>query len=230
MERRARVLFVIDELDIGGTEQQILELVKRLDRDRYVPMVVLLPARTRLQGDRVRRRARSSRSASAAKVDLRLIAEPRRRSCAGSESTSPRRTSSPRTRGRRLAAIIAGVPIIVTSERNVDMWEERFKPTHRTVARSLDLPDHRQLPGRQGLPRRKGLAPDKVDVIYNGVDPEPLRREPVTPGVTRSELGIPPHHSVVGLLARLEPQKDPRTFLARRGHRRAEAARPCRSS
>ena len=58
MERRARVLFIIDELDIGGTEQQILELVKRLDRDRYVPMVCLLPARTRLRGDRVRRCAR----------------------------------------------------------------------------------------------------------------------------------------------------------------------------
>jgi hypothetical protein len=39
MARPARVLFLIDELDIGGTEQQILELVKRLDRRRYLPMV-----------------------------------------------------------------------------------------------------------------------------------------------------------------------------------------------
>src|SRR5262245_40364591 len=34
-----RTLFLIDELDIGGTEQQILELVKRLDRSRYLPLV-----------------------------------------------------------------------------------------------------------------------------------------------------------------------------------------------
>ena len=34
-----RTLFVIDELDIGGTEQQIFELVTRLDRRRYIPLV-----------------------------------------------------------------------------------------------------------------------------------------------------------------------------------------------
>ena len=34
-----RILFLIDELDVGGTEQQLLELVKRLDRKRYEPVV-----------------------------------------------------------------------------------------------------------------------------------------------------------------------------------------------
>jgi hypothetical protein len=34
-----RTLFVIDELDIGGTEQQIFELVTRLDRHRFTPLV-----------------------------------------------------------------------------------------------------------------------------------------------------------------------------------------------
>ena len=36
---RLRTLFVIDELDIGGTEQQILETVRRIDRDRFEPYV-----------------------------------------------------------------------------------------------------------------------------------------------------------------------------------------------
>ena len=104
-------------------------------------------------------------------------------------------------------------PVIVTSERNVDMWEERFKPT---IGRWLDRFTYRTTGNSQAVKDylvKKGLAPDKVDVIYNGVDPERFEGEPVTPGVTRSELGIPPHHSVVGLLARLEPQKDPLTFL-----------------
>ena len=39
MPSPTRVLFVIDELDIGGTEQQLLELVRRLDRQKYLPMV-----------------------------------------------------------------------------------------------------------------------------------------------------------------------------------------------
>src|SRR5262245_28048691 len=36
---RVRVLFVIDELDIGGTEQQILEIVRRIDRTSFEPVV-----------------------------------------------------------------------------------------------------------------------------------------------------------------------------------------------
>ena len=37
--RPLRLLCMLDELDIGGTEQQILELVRRIDRDRFEPMV-----------------------------------------------------------------------------------------------------------------------------------------------------------------------------------------------
>ena len=37
--RALRTLFVIDELDIGGTEQQILELTRRIDRRRFEPVV-----------------------------------------------------------------------------------------------------------------------------------------------------------------------------------------------
>jgi hypothetical protein len=37
--RPLRVLLVIDELDVGGTEQQIVELVRNLPRDRYRPIV-----------------------------------------------------------------------------------------------------------------------------------------------------------------------------------------------
>lgn len=211
MERRARVLFIIDELDIGGTEQQILELVKRLDRNRYVPMVACFrPGRVSAEIESAGVPVFTLRKR--AKLDLRLIASlvalmRRERIDIAQTYLFTANTWA------RLAAIIARVPVIVTSERNVDMWEERFKPT---IGRWLDRFTYRTTGNSRAVKDylvKKGLTPDKVDVIYNGVDPERFEGEPVTPGVTRSELGIPPHHSVVGLLARLEPQKDPLTFL-----------------
>lgn len=211
MARRARVLFVIDELDIGGTEQQILELVKRLDRDRYVPMVACFrPGRVSAEIESAGVPVFTLRKR--AKLDLRLIAGLvglMRRERIDIVQTYLFTANT----WARLAAIIARVPVIVTSERNVDMWETRFKPT---IGRWLDRFTYRTTGNSQAVKDylvKKGLAPHKVDVIYNGVDPERFEEEPVTPGVTRSELGIPPHHSVVGLLARLEPQKDPVTFL-----------------
>ena len=209
-ERRARLLFIIDELDIGGTEQQILELVKRLDRDRYVPW-------SAASGPDASPRRSSppacpcSRSASG-RSSTRASSRSSWRSCAGSASTSPRRTSSRRTRGeargdhrrrpdhRHLGAERRHVGGALQAGHR--RWLDRC--TYRTTGNSQAVKDYLV---------KKGLAPDKVHVIYNGVDPSRFEGEPVTPGVTRSEFGIPPHHSVVGLLARLEPQKDPRTFL-----------------
>ena len=114
----------------------------------------------------------------------------------------------------RLAAIIARVPVIVSSERNVDMWEERFKPTigrwldrftYRTTGNSQAVKDYLVKKGSGAGEGRRRSTTASI--------PSASKGSRVTPGVTRSELGIPPHHSVVGLLARLEPQKDPLTFL-----------------
>jgi glycosyltransferase involved in cell wall biosynthesis len=210
MDRPARVLFVIDELDIGGTEQQILELVKRLDRRKYVPMVCCF------RPGRVSREIEAAgvpvfTLAKRAKLDVRLMAglvRLMRRERVDLVQTYLFTANT----WARLAAILARVPLIVTSERNVDMWEAPFK---ETIGRWLDRWTYATTGNSRAVKDylvKKGLRPERVRVIYNGVDPGRFE-EPVTPGMTKAELGIAAHHAVVGLLARLEPQKDPSTFL-----------------
>jgi glycosyltransferase involved in cell wall biosynthesis len=206
----ARLLFLIDELDVGGTEQQLLELVKRLDRAKYLPVVCCFrPGRVakEIAAAGVKLVALRKR----AKVDPGLVLALLRLMRRERVDLVQTFLFTANTWGR-LAAVLAGVPIILSSERNVDMWEERYKAlvgrwldrwTRCTVANSEAVKEY--LVG-------KGLRPEKIRVIYNGVD---CRRfdGPRSPDALRTELGIPPRHSVVGLLARLEPQKDPHTFL-----------------
>ena len=210
MTQRTRVLFVIDELDIGGTEQQILELVKRLDRAVYLPMVCCfrpgrvsreiemagipvftLPKRGRLDVGLIAGLVRLMRRERVDLVQTYLITA---------------------NTWARLAAILARVPIIISSERNVDMWEDPVKPV---IGRWLDRWTYATIGNSQAVKDylvRKGLRPERIRVIYNGVDSGRFE-EPAAPEATRAGLGIPAHHSVVALVARLEPQKDPRTFL-----------------
>ncbi len=210
MDRQTRVLFLIDELDVGGTEQQILELVKRLDRAKYTPMVCCF------RPGRVSREIESAGVpvfvlAKRAKLDPRLIAGLVRLMRRERIDLVQTYLFTANTWGR-LAAILAGVPVIISSERNVDMWEEPFK---QVIGRWLDRWTYMTIGNSRAVKDylvRKGLRPERVQVIYNGVDPGRFEG-PVTPGVTKAELGIAPHHSVVGLLARLEPQKDPGAFL-----------------
>ena len=133
MDRRIRLLFIIDELDIGGTEQQILELVKRLDRDTYAPMVCCFrPGRVSQEIEAAGVPVFTLRKR--AKLDVRLIAGLVRLMRRERIDLVQTYLFTANTWGR-LAAILAGVPIIVSSERNVDMWEDRFKPV---IGRWLD--------------------------------------------------------------------------------------------
>lgn len=205
-----RLLFVIDELDIGGTEQQLLELVKRIDRRKYVPLVCCFrPGRVAKEIEAagvpvltIKKRA---------KVDLRLILSLWRLMRRERIDLVQTYLFTANT-WARLAAILARVPLIVTSERNVDMWEEWYK---RVLGRMLDRWTTRTIANSQAVKDylvKKGIAPEKIVVIYNGVN---LARfhGPASSAAVKTALGIPAHHHVVGFLARLEPAKDPHTFL-----------------
>ena len=51
---RIKILFVIDKLSVGGSQTQLFELVKRLNRDRYLPFVCCLNRKGSL-GEKVER-------------------------------------------------------------------------------------------------------------------------------------------------------------------------------
>jgi glycosyltransferase involved in cell wall biosynthesis len=204
------LLLLIDELDIGGTEQQILELVKRLDRQKYLPIVCCFrPGRVAKEIEALGVRVCTLRKR--AKVDVALVF--RLWQLIRRERIDLVQTYlfTANTWGR-LAALLARVPLIVSSERNVDMWEERYK---RILGKVLDRWTCCTITNSEAVKDyliKQGLAPEKIQVIYNGVDPGRFQG-PVSCTATKAELGIPPHHQVVGLLARLEPAKDLHTFL-----------------
>jgi glycosyltransferase involved in cell wall biosynthesis len=202
--RTMRVLLVIDELDLGGTEQQILELVRHLPRARWTPVVCCFrPGR---------------KAAEIARLGVRVVHLPKR---ARVDPLLVRDLISLMRAERfdvvqtfliggnlwgRIAAIVAGVPVVIASERNVDVWEEPLKRwlglalarlTDRIVANADAVRDYLV---------RRGADPARVVTIRNGVDfgrfATPIDRE----GIRRS-LGFGPEHTVAAVVARLEPQK-----------------------
>jgi colanic acid/amylovoran biosynthesis glycosyltransferase len=205
-----RLLIVIDELDVGGTEQQIFELVKRIDRRKYLPMVCCFrPGRIAKEIEALG--VHVFRLRKKGKLDLSLIfalVSLMRRERIDLVQTYLFTANT----WARLAAILARVPLIVTSERNVNMWEERYK---QLLGRGLDRWTQRTIANSHAVQEYlvgKGIAPQKIAVICNGVDSNRFAHTD-TPAAIKTELTIPVHHQVVGLIARLEPAKDVTTFL-----------------
>jgi glycosyltransferase involved in cell wall biosynthesis len=207
-----RVLQVVLSLDPGGTERLVLELVRRLRRD--IPMAVCCLDRDGAWAADLRREGVTvtalGRETGFHPSLGRLVAD-----LAGThEATvlhchhySPfvygclARLWSPRlrivftehgrlsdsgpSRKRRLAnAVLARVPTAVFAVSN-------------------DLKDHLVA---------EGFRASAVEVLYNGVDLEPLSAAAARGGVRR-QLGAREETLVVGTIARLDPVKDLATLL-----------------
>lgn len=66
--------------------------------------------------------------------------------------------------------------------------------------------------GRKDLVRR-GLPPQRIAVIPNGVDTDVFRPDPIARARIRAELGLGTTERIVGIVGRIDPVKDHATFL-----------------
>jgi glycosyltransferase involved in cell wall biosynthesis len=54
---------------------------------------------------------------------------------------------------------------------------------------------------------RRGVRPERVTTVLNGIDPQAFRRDPAREMEVRAALGLAPDDIVIGAVGRLEPQK-----------------------
>lgn len=136
-----------------------------------------------------------------------------------------------------VAAVLAGVPRIVASIRNVAPREgdrRRFRPYLGRLYRALgDRPDvlltANAAAGAADYERAYGLRPDSIKVLRNGVQGDLIRNRasPEAVNAVRAHLGVPEGSRLIGGVFRLAPAKRPDLWLqiARRVAEREPNAR-----
>lgn len=209
----ARVLFVINALDAGGAERQLITLAAGLDRSRFSPEVAVLAAGGRLEPE-----------LAAHRVPVRPF--PRR----GRFSFSFLPALARHARGfdvvhawltpgvfyGLLAGRLARVPVLVGSERG-----SAYSHPSRLHGALFGL-EARLLSGCTGVitnsragaafASSRGVSAERLHIVYNALPtpwPPPLRsRDEV-----RAELGLRADASVILMAASLQPKKDHETLL-----------------
>jgi glycosyltransferase involved in cell wall biosynthesis len=115
----------------------------------------------------------------------------------------------------RLAARIAGVPVIVSTLHSLDRWV-RFRPSGWIYGRTTRFAD-RLIAVSEEVRRfyadHTGTPDDKFVVIENGVDIQPFSGQESAGSALRQELGLDRSVPVLGIIGRLTPPKDHATFL-----------------
>jgi glycosyltransferase involved in cell wall biosynthesis len=230
-----KILYVIGTLDIGGAEQQLVQLVSRLDRRRFRPVVCSLasggPYADTLAAAGVPVRIVGFRGLNRGIWTLRYL--PRILAELRGLVTLIRAERPAIVHGFLFWAYVIGtfaarraaVPIVVASRRSLGcfkaakphyLWLERLanRRTNLLVANSEAV--------KQDVMVREGVPSARIRVVYNGIDAERYERR-ARPQM-RAELEIPAGAPVVGVVANLIHYKGHRFLL--QAFQRVHAWRP----
>lgn len=200
----ARIAFCITDLDPGGAERAMLQLVTRLDRARWEPAVFCLSKRGLLADDLERAGIPvTCYGANWAWQAPRVVSQLRR----ALQDWKPQLLQTFLFHANflgRIAGWSAGVPCIVSGIRVA----ERRSKTHLRLDRWTDHWVRKHVAVSQSVAdfsiREAGLPLDKVVVIHNGVDVEFYAN---APSIRPVELGLPESARLVVTVGRLDPQK-----------------------
>src|SRR4051812_47803301 len=196
------VLQLIPTLDRSGAEKQMVLLAKGLPRDRFHVEVATLtrlgPLRAELEAAGVPVISIGKRF----KVDPFALSRLVRFLKAGRFDVVQTWIFAANTYGR-VAARMAGVPVIVTTEMAVDLWKGKAEHfVDRRLARWCD-----RLVGNSHAVvdyyRKLGVPDDRLAMIYSGIEREDPPR--VDPAAGRAGIGFAAEAPVVLFAGRRAP-------------------------
>ena len=119
-----------------------------------------------------------------------------------------------------VAAKLAGVRHVVWHLHNSDLSPQRVRLMTRVVVRTCALlsrwvPDVILSCSEAGVRTHvaRGYAADRFLVVPNGIDSDRFSPSPEARDSVREEFGYPPQAPLIGLIARVDPQKNHRGFF-----------------
>jgi len=206
-----RVMFVITCMPVGGAETLLVELIRRMDRARFVPELCCLKYLGPL-GEVLAREIPTFTRLLAHKYDVavfgRLVGLLRREKIDAVVTVG---TGGDKMFWGRLAGWWAGVPVICSALHSTGLPDHVELP-NRLLAPLTDAFIAVARPHARYLAEREGCPASKVRVIPNGVDTERFKPRPADPSL-RAELRIAEGSPVAGIVAALRPEKNHALFL-----------------
>ncbi|MBW3598303.1 MAG: glycosyltransferase [Planctomycetes bacterium] len=206
-----RVMFIITSMPVGGAETLLVNLIRRMDRERFAPELCCLKELGPL-GEELAREVPAHSRLLCCKWDIRVLSRLTR-------LLTMRRIDAVVTVGAgdkmfwgRLAARRAGLPVVLSAIHSTG-WPDGIHWLNRRLTAMTDAFIAVAGPHARHLIDAEGFPPDKVRVIPNGVDVDRFRPRPDVREDVRRELGIPPGAPAVGIVAALRPEKNHELFL-----------------
>ncbi len=204
-ERKINIFYLIATLDIGGAERQLVELVKRIDKKKFNPVVCCLtrggPLEKELKDAKIKYFILGKKFKFDFSVIFNLIPILKQ------ENIQILHTWMFTSNAfGRVAGIIAKIPIIIAEEQCVDIWKNKF---HLFIDKTLSYFTDKIICVSEGVKnfyyQRAYIPLDKMITIYNGI--KIYDNVNIDTGKKKEEFGIIANDKVITTVGRLAPQK-----------------------
>jgi len=213
---KIKILHLTTDSKVGGTEKNILALVSNLDKDRYENMVVALMS----GGDLIEKVREQGLKGEILGINsiLDLCKLLRLWRLMRSEKIDILHTYLWHANiAGRIIGCLARVPVIISSERCLDlnrsMLKVRLNRLTAPLCRKISCVSDQV---KQILIKREKIQADKIAVIYSGVicDEKEFKDNTIEDRNNfREKIGIEPETKLVGSVGRLRPEKGHRYFI-----------------
>jgi glycosyltransferase involved in cell wall biosynthesis len=236
-----RVMFLLTSMPVGGAETLLVNLIRRLDRNRFAPELCCLKSLDVL-GEEMAQEVPTFSGFIANKFDVRVLGRLTRLFRERRVDAVITVAAGDKMFWGRLAAWRAGVPVIASALHSTG-WPDGIGRLNRWLTPITDAFIGVAAPHVEHLVQVEGFPENKVRLIPNGVDVQRFcprgdcpnfargghapsnevseqdgtvpfsAAAPFSPLALRASLGIPATAPLVGIVAALRPEKNHELFL-----------------
>lgn len=211
--RTTRILHLITRLPVGGAENVLVDIVRRLNPARYESLVCCIQAKGELSGEieklgvplRCLGRMRSKRFDWRAVRDLIRLVREERIAIVHSHLYHANLYG-------RIAAYLAGVPAVAHVHNVYGQPKLHRRLLNRLLARATARVIAVSDEIREDLIRHDAIDAPKISVIHNAIDLRRVDTE-LSREQARARLGVSEEQLLIGCVGRLEQQKGHRFLL-----------------
>lgn len=208
---RIKILFVIGQLPRAGCEMQLWQLLRCIDKTKFVLKVFCLSQNAPLAKDIRKEGIEVFIIPREHNLEFRRLLKLYKLTKAERPNIVHTFMPAANTYGR-IAAKLAGVPIIIASERGAINRNSIQTYINRALVSCCNLIVANANYIAKWITGYQKINHRRVITIYNGVDISKFQIK-IDADAKRQEIGLNPEEPIVGIVARVHPVKNHKCFL-----------------